>query len=142
MAQPTPPESQPSPAESQAGPGESQRLPADEPYESRDRELGAALRSWAEAQQGSLDLTLKGPLDSPGMDPTWILRITTASLEAEVTLFYGPHAEVAAFRPTAPEEGMYVGRDNNITADRLTELTDALVAASRGAALPGWLHTL
>jgi hypothetical protein len=127
---------------SQPTPPEPQRFPADEPYESRDLELGAALRNWVEAQQGSLGLTLSGPLDSPGMDPTWILRITTASLEAEVTLFYGPCAEVAAFRPIAPDEGMYVGRDNNITADRLTKLTDALVAASRGAALPGWLRTM
>ena len=66
--------------------------PADEPYGSRDRELGQTLRSWTDAYVGLLNLTLQGPLDAPGMNPTWILRMSGLFLEANVCPFYGPHA--------------------------------------------------
>jgi hypothetical protein len=108
--------------------------------ETRDLELGAALRSWVEARAGQPGVTLLGPLDAYGMDPTWILRIRTAFLDAEVILFDGPRVDVAAFRPTAADDGMYVGYPEDVTAARLTAMADELAAAGRGAALPAWLR--
>src|SRR5688572_27286500 len=95
---------------SQPTPAESQRLPADEPYESQDLELGAALRSWVEAQQGSLDLILKGPLDTPGMDPTWILRPVGRGRRGQSprTPVVEPPAVVAAIRPAVTVVGRRV----------------------------------
>ncbi len=69
---------------------------ADQLYEGRDQELGNALRSWNQMNASLLPIALEGPLDSAGMDPTWLLRMSGESLDAEVCLFYGPRVDVAA----------------------------------------------
>ncbi len=113
--------------------------PAQEPFESRDLELGAALGAWSEAQT-LFQLELLGPLDAPGMDPTWLLRVVGHVLQAELVLFYGPHVDVSAFRSTRPEDGLYVGGETDITPSRLTEMLDELAAVEEGDAMPNWLR--
>jgi hypothetical protein len=115
--------------------------PAHEPFESRDLELGAALRAWAEAHSRSFELQLHGPLDAPGMDPTWLLRISGDVLEVELVLFYGPHVDVSAFRSTRPQDDLHVGGENGITPSRLTEMLDELAAVEKGAPMPLWLRS-
>lgn len=114
--------------------------PADEPYESRDLELGRTLRSWTDAYVGLLDLTLQGPLDAPGMDPTWILGMSGPLLEADVCLFYGPHVDISAFLTQRPDDGMLVGGEDGITEQRLVEMLDGLDGMNRGGAVPTWLR--
>jgi hypothetical protein len=115
-------------------------VPADEPFESRDLELGCTLRSWADAHATSLDLELEGPLDAPGMDPTWILRMSGPLLEAEVHLFYGPHVDISAFLTQHPEDEMFVGGEDGITGQRLVEMLNGLEQMNRGDAMPAWLR--
>jgi hypothetical protein len=115
-------------------------VPADEPFESRDLELGRTLRSWADAHATSLDLELEGPLDAPGMDPTWILRMSGPLLEAEVHLFYGPHVDISVFLTQRPEGGMFVGGEDGITGQRLVEMLNGLEQMNRGDAMPTWLR--
>lgn len=114
--------------------------PADEPFESRDLELGRTLLSWADAHATSLDLELEGPLDAPGMDPTWIVRVSGPLLVAEVHLFYGPHVDISVFLTQRPEDGMFVGGENGITGQRLVEMLNGLEQISRGDAMPTWLR--
>jgi len=113
---------------------------ADEPYESRDLELGNVLRSWTDTHTTSLSVELEGPLDTHGMDPTWMLRMSGHILDAEVHLFYGPHVDVAAFLPQRPDAGMFVGGEDGITGQRLVEMLDGLEKTSRGGAMPTWLR--
>jgi hypothetical protein len=115
-------------------------VPADEPFESRDLALGRTLRSWADAHATLLDLELEGPLDAPGMDPTWILRLSGPLLEAEVHLFYGPHVDISAFLTGRPDDGMFVGGEDGITGPRLIEMLDGLERVNRGDAMPAWLR--
>jgi hypothetical protein len=112
-------------------------MPSREPYESRDRALGAALRTWASSCAGA---EVRGPFDTAGMDPTWLLRLTTAVLDTEAYLFYGPRAEFAAFRPDAADEGRYVAYADPITEAQLIAMVTELAAAAHGADLPAWLH--
>lgn len=114
--------------------------PADEPFESQDLELGAALSSWAETRSGALVPNLQGPLDAPGMDPTWLLHLTRRLIEAEVVLFYGPYVDIPVVRSTGSNDELYVGGESDITASRLVEMLDDLAAAERGADLPSWLR--
>jgi hypothetical protein len=62
------------------------RRPASEPLESRDLELGAALRTWVESHEGAADIQPDGPLEAIGMDPTWVLNMRTPRLEASILL--------------------------------------------------------
>lgn len=103
----------------------------------RDHHFGAALRAWAEARTG---VDLRGPLETAGMDPTWILRITTEDLDTEVHVFTDPRAEFAAFRPAAADAGMQVAYRDPITEEQLIEMVTDLDAAAHGAALPAWLR--
>ncbi|WP_433201823.1 hypothetical protein ACQP00_31235 [Dactylosporangium sp. CS-047395] len=112
----------------------------DESLERRDLELGRTLRAWADAHADSLDLELHGPLDSPGMDPTWVLRLAGSAIEAEVHLFYGPRVDIAMFLTRRPEDGMFVGGEHGITGERLVELLDGLDQLNRGATVPAWLR--
>lgn len=109
--------------------------PADEPLESRDLALGAALAAWRDANAGTLALELRGPFDAPGMDATWLLRITGVTLEADVVLRYGP---VVDFTIAIGLE-LYLGGDQGTTPDRLVEMLDQLSAVDRGAPIPAWL---
>jgi hypothetical protein len=118
------------------------KQPADEPYESRDLELGRALRSWTDAYVGLLDITLQGPLDAPGMDPTWILRMSGPLLEAEVFLFYGPHVDISAVLTERSNGGMFVGGEDGITEQRLVAMVDGLDEMNRGGVLAAWLRPL
>jgi hypothetical protein len=102
-----------------------------------DFALGTALRAWAQGQPAA---EVRGPLDSAGMDPTWLLRITTPALDAEVYLFSGPRAEFAAFRPEAADEGMLVAYRDPLTESQLIEMVEDLAAAARGGPLPAWLR--
>ena len=115
---------------------------ADEPYESRDLELGDVLCSWAEAHTASLSAELEGPLDAPGMDPTWILRVHGRLLDAEVHLFYGPIVNASLFLPQQADDGMYVGGESGVTARRLLEMLDGLEEVSRGGTMPLWLRAM
>ncbi|MGX6605786.1 hypothetical protein ACWKSP_27180 [Micromonosporaceae bacterium Da 78-11] len=119
---------------------QSRDQPADEPFESQDLELGSALSSWAESHSGSLSMTLQGPLDAPGMDPTWLLHLTGRLIEAEVVLFYGPYVDISVVCSTGSNDELYVGGERDITASRLVEMLDDLAAAERGADLPSWLR--
>ena len=114
--------------------------PAEEPYESRDLELGEALRSWTDSYVGPLDLTLQGPLDAPGMDPTWILRMSGPLLDAEVFLFYGAYVDISALLPQRPDDGMFVGGEDEITEQRLVMMLDGLDRVSRGGPVATWLR--
>jgi hypothetical protein len=111
---------------------------ANEPYESRDLALGHVLRSWTDANATSLSLELEGPLDAPGMDPSWILRMSGLSLKAEVHLFFGPHVDISAFLTQRPEDGMFVGGEDGITGQRLVEMVDGLERMNRGDVIPTW----
>jgi len=114
---------------------------ADEPYESRDQELGDILRSWIVVNTSLLSVELKGPLDSVGMDPTWLLRMSGDLLDAEVCLFYGPRVDVAAFLPKQPDDRMLVGSADGITGQRLAEMLDELARINSGEAVPVWLRS-
>ncbi|MEU7903608.1 hypothetical protein [Actinoplanes sp. NPDC049118] len=114
---------------------------ADEPNEGRDLEVGLSLRSWAEAHAASLNLELEGPLDAPGMDPTWILRMSGPLLEAELHLFHGPRVDVAAFLTRRPQAGMFVGGEDDITEKRLTAMLDGLERMNLGDSAPTWLRS-
>ncbi|MER5336604.1 hypothetical protein [Micromonospora sp. NPDC002717] len=100
----------------------------------------APLRSWADAHAASLDLELEGPLDAPGMDPTWILRMSGPRVEAEVHLFYGPHVDISVVLTQHPEDGMFVSGEDGITGQWLTEMLDGLEQMSREDAMPTWLR--
>ncbi|WP_433200906.1 hypothetical protein ACQP00_29605 [Dactylosporangium sp. CS-047395] len=117
-------------------------VPAEEPFESRDLALGRALRSWADAHATSMDLELEGPLDAPGMDPTWMLRMSGPLLYAEVHLFYGPHVDITAVRTDDPDAGFSVGGEDGLTGPRLVEMLDDLEQMGRGEAPPMWLRTV
>ncbi|WP_203819990.1 hypothetical protein [Paractinoplanes ferrugineus] len=114
---------------------------ADEPYESRDQELGDALRSWTQANASLLSIALEGLLDSAGMDPTWLLRMSSESLDAEVCLFYGPRVDVAAFLPKQPADRMFVGSEDGVTQQRLVEILDELVRVNGGEVMPTRLRS-
>jgi len=114
--------------------------PADEPYESRDRDLGRTLRSWTDTHEGPLDLELDGPLDAPGMDPTWFLRMSGSLLEAEVRLFYGPRVDISAFLTQRAEDEMFAGVEDGITEQRLLEMLNGLEQMNRGGGVPAWLR--
>jgi hypothetical protein len=107
----------------------------------RDRELGAVMRSWAETHPG-VPVELLGPLDAPGMDPTWILSFRSGHLDADVCLLRGPYLDVSAARPGAPEEGVLVGGEEGerLSDLRLVQMLDGLADASLGADLPEWLR--
>ncbi|MFG3702477.1 hypothetical protein ACGF5C_32055, partial [Micromonospora sp. NPDC047620] len=82
----------------------------------------------------------EGPLDAPGMDPTWILRMSGPLVEAEVHLFYGPHVDISAFLTQHPEDGMFVSGEDGITGQWLTEMLDGLKQMNREDAMPTWLR--
>lgn len=115
------------------------REPAAEPDGSIDRALGAVLGAWARDHADGWEVRLLGPLDTAGMDPTWVLSMTGEQLDAEVAVFHGPRVEVAAFRPAEADPDLYVRHEDGPTPARLTVMLDDLLAAGRGAALPGWL---
>jgi len=105
----------------------------------RDRELGSVIRSWVEASVG-VQVELLGPLDEPGMNPTWVLRLRSAQLEADVFLFRGPYLDVSAYRPSASEAGAFVGGEDGLSGARLVQMLDGLSEAALGADLPPWLR--
>jgi hypothetical protein len=111
-----------------------------EAVDRRDRELGSVMRSWAEVCVG-VEVELLGPLDAPGMDPTWVLRLRGGQLEAEVFLFRGPYVDVSACRPSAPEAGAFIGGEDNLSDARLVQMLDGLSEAAMGADLPAWLRS-
>lgn len=113
---------------------------ADEPYESRDLELGSLLRRWAEARTSPLGWTLHGPLEAPGMDPTWSLEMRGEHLEALVHLFYGPIVDVSVI--WLPEDTMYVGAAQDFADRQLVSMLDDLVEASRSGVVPSWLRAV
>jgi hypothetical protein len=118
------------------------RQPASEPYESRDIELGSALKAWVDAKAGRWQIELERPLEAIGMDPTWILNLRSDGLEANVCLFYGPVLDVSAFRPENVDEGAFVGGAQDFTAERLLEMLEDLGEAADGSALPDWLRSV
>jgi hypothetical protein len=118
------------------------REPASEPYEGRDLELGSALQSWVDAHGAHGEVELVGPLEAPGMDPTWVLRLRSLELEADVHLFYGPLLDISAFRPTHVEDGALVGGAEDVTPEQLVSMLDDLAEAAGGGALPGWLRSV
>jgi len=107
----------------------------------RDRELGSVLRSWPETHPG-VQVELLGPLDAPGMDPTWIVSFRSEYLDADVCLFRGPYLDVSAARPSAPEKNVLVGSEDGegLSELRLVQMLDGLADASLGADLPEWLR--
>jgi hypothetical protein len=116
-------------------------VPANEPFESLDLELGSTLGAWADAHASSLALDLEGPLDAPGMDPTWILRISGASLEAEVHLFYGPHVDISVFLTETSDHDVFIGGEDGITGQRLVEMLNGLEQMDRREHVPAWLRS-
>jgi hypothetical protein len=107
----------------------------------RDRELGSVIRSWAETHP-DVQVELHGPLEAPGMDPTWIMCFRSGHLDADVCLLRGPYLDVAAARPDAPEKGLLVGGEEGegLSDLRLVQMLDGLADASLGADLPEWLR--
>ncbi|TDB74329.1 hypothetical protein [Micromonospora sp. KC723] len=79
-------------------------------------------------------------LDAPGMDPTWLLHLAGQLIEAEVVLFYGPYVDISVLRSAGAEDELYIGGERDITACRLVDMLDDLVAVDRGAELPSWLR--
>ncbi|WP_305788968.1 hypothetical protein [Symbioplanes lichenis] len=108
------------------------------PYESRDLELGAALRSWADRQPADSDCTVDGPLDAPGMDPTWRVEIRGPAGEAILNLFYGPVVDVTAVRRT----DLFVGGAEDLTPAELVAMVDDLRQATQDGAMPAWLRRM
>jgi hypothetical protein len=98
------------------------------------------LSSWTGSHSGALSLNLQGPLDAPGMDPTWLLHLEGQLVEAEVVLFYGPYVDISVVRSGGSEDELYIGGESDITASRLVEMLDDLVAVNRGDELPSWLR--
>ncbi|GIE04720.1 hypothetical protein Adu01nite_60700 [Paractinoplanes durhamensis] len=94
------------------------------------------MREWGDRRGAEV----LGPLDTAGMDPTWILRLRGRVIEAEVALFYGPRAEVAAYQLERPEDGMFVAWESGVSASRLVELLDGLGQWEGGGERPGWLR--
>lgn len=109
-------------------------LRADEPFESRDLEIGAALRSWRPVR---LEPELLGPLDAPGMDPTWILRCAGERVEIEVVVFYGPSVDITLVRN---EIDLFIGGGRDLTPARMTAMLDELATVDDGAAVPTWMR--
>jgi len=76
------------------------------------------------------------------MDPTWILRVGGQLLDAEVHLLYGPIVNVSALLMQQANDGMYVGGEDGVTAQRLVEMLDGLNAVGRGGTIPAWLRAM
>ncbi|MEV0895983.1 hypothetical protein [Actinoplanes sp. NPDC049802] len=108
--------------------------------ESRDLELGAAMRSWAQTREGLLQTRLDGPFGAGELEPTWILTISGEHLEAVIVLFHGPRVEVTVVWFSAKEDGVYSGREADITPARLAGMLEDVVAMECGAAAPFWLR--
>ena len=117
------------------------RTPNSEPYESRDLELGAVLRAWVDAHTDSWELSLDGPLEALGMDPTWVLRLRSRGLEADILLFYGPVLDVSAFRPKNIDGGALVGGASDLAPGLLLDMLGDLGEAANGGGLPNWLRS-
>jgi hypothetical protein len=116
------------------------RQPASEPYESRDLELGSALQSWVGSHSAAGEVQLEGPLQAVGMDPTWLVRLRSPALEADVLLFYGPYVDVSAFRPRHPEHGAFVGGAADVTPEQIVSMLDDLAEMAGGGPVAGWLR--
>ncbi len=114
--------------------------PGNEPYESRDLELGSVVQSWADEQTGAVDLQLDGPLEAPGMDPTWILKVRGKAIEAVAHLFYGPIVDVTVVR--LREDELYVGGVQHFSNSQLVSMLDDLVVASQDGVIPMWLRAV
>jgi hypothetical protein len=74
------------------------------------------------------------------MDPRWIVRFRSDDFEAELFVFYGPLADVSAFRRKDPERGYLVGGEDEVTDERLIEMLDDLALATSGGPDPTWLR--
>ena len=112
--------------------GESKR----EYFVRRDTELGDVLRDWS--MEAGFDV--EGPLEAPGMDPTWIARFRTAEFEADLMVFYGPHIDVSAFRPEVSASGYLVGGEDDVSDERFVEMLNDLASAARGGPDPTWMR--
>ena len=109
-------------------------MTADE-YDVIDGQLGRAIRTWADAVQPLHDgvkLDVQGPLPAPGMDPTWIVRVTAPWRDAELLLFRGPHPEVSWFDPCETEPAPHLEGHDDLTAEALTGLLRRLLSPSVG----------
>jgi hypothetical protein len=116
------------------------RWPANEPSESRDLELGSVVRSWADEQTDAVNLKFDGPLDAPGMDPTWMLELRGTAIEAVAHLFYGPIVDVTVVRLAEGE--LYVGGAQDFSNSHLVSMLDDLVEASHDGVIPTWLRAV
>jgi hypothetical protein len=105
----------------------------------RDAELGSAMRAWA-SEAKAVPAEIEGPLEAPGMDPRWILKIRSEHLDADVLLFYGPFLDVSASRPSDPDAGLFVGGAEHLSDDGLVEMLNDLGRAALGDDLPSWLR--
>jgi hypothetical protein len=94
-------------------------------YDELDRLLGVAMTQWLARRGEQFDnASLEGPLEAPGMDPTWILELRQGSAEANVFLFRGPYAEVGWSL-----QGEYIIQGHEgLTRDEMTALLDRLGA--------------
>lgn len=93
------------------------------------------------AQVDSWELSLEGPLEALGMDPTWVLRLRSSGLEADVLLFYGTFLEVSASKPKNIDGGAFVGGVADLDPGLLLEVLGDLGEAADGGALPSWLRS-
>ncbi|MEH0971727.1 hypothetical protein V6U77_11400 [Micromonospora sp. CPCC 205546] len=101
-------------------------------YDIIDVQLGQAIRSWADGfRTPGVALEVHGPLEAPGMDPTWIVRFTMPWREAELVLFRGPYAEVMWFDPRDAQPGAHVEGHYHLTPESIIALLETL--ASDGA---------
>jgi len=105
----------------------------------RDDELGVAIARWATSATDVAEV--QGPCEALGMDPTWIVRFRSETLEAEALLFRGAVVDVSASRPGALDVGLLVGGEVNLSDARLIEMLDGLEAGARGGlSLCGYGH--
>ena len=96
-------------------------------YEAAVRELGAVLTDWVVDHQGHFEtLELHGPWPETGMDPTWLLHLTSSCLDAEVIVFRGPFVEVASFDPSDADSGPRLEGFEGLTPQALRAILDDL----------------
>jgi hypothetical protein len=77
--------------------------------ERRDAILFAAIERWWEVNRESLAgcavaATLRGPFESPGMDPVYILHLESEGAESEAVLFRGGILLLQGFDKRAAKE--------------------------------------
>ena len=98
--------------------------------------IGAARSNAAKIRIGGIGNgrgCVEGPLPAPGMDPTWIVSMSTPTRDAELFLFRGPHAEITwVDLGLGTDPAVHIEGYDALTAQSVTGLLDRLLGFVNG----------